>query len=387
MYDERSGALALLADAGRHARHLHPDALDRHGGDAEARRRLRRAVRRLEPRDLGLQLHARRRPARLPLQHGRLLEVGPEGRLPTRGGRRRSSGRSPRRRRSSTSTRFRASSAAPTSSASPARATRSWPAKRHRRRARAGRSRTAPAGATVSGAGAGRRWVNSRIGRTRRVDRRGRQTVLAFLNEVAGGRRLLETLRDRVERGAGRSPSSRPRTSPPPGRSSTWTRSAMPRQPRRGDPGPAARVRRSSPPAAVMDPIRRSRSTTPSAPSSRPRCCSPACPRPASGCLRRDLVSGRTQNVEAPITHIPVRIEDDADPLGRHPHARRRDADGRQPRAGRAASRTGRAEQAAPLHLHLPALRRPQPRRGVATASPERSPRSTAARSTPPVSR
>ena len=43
-------ARALLPDAGRHARHVHPDALDRDGGDAAARRRLLGPVRRLEPR-------------------------------------------------------------------------------------------------------------------------------------------------------------------------------------------------------------------------------------------------------------------------------------------------------------------------------------------------
>ena len=76
-------------------------------------------VRRLEPADQLLRLHARRRPARLPLQHDRQLALRPEGRRPTPGARTRSSGRSPRRRRSSTSTRSRASSAARTSTAIP----------------------------------------------------------------------------------------------------------------------------------------------------------------------------------------------------------------------------------------------------------------------------
>ena len=69
----------LLADPGRHARHLHPDALDRDGGDAAPRRRLLGPVRRLEPADLLLRVPARRRPADLPLQHDRQLALRAEG--------------------------------------------------------------------------------------------------------------------------------------------------------------------------------------------------------------------------------------------------------------------------------------------------------------------
>ncbi len=79
-----------------------------------------------------VRLHARCRPAGLPLQHDRQLALRAEGRARTRGARRRSSGRSPRRRRSSTSTRSREWSAGPMSTASPAPATRSWPARRPR---------------------------------------------------------------------------------------------------------------------------------------------------------------------------------------------------------------------------------------------------------------
>ena len=43
-------------------------------------------------------------------------------------------------------------------------------------------------------------------------------------------------------------------------------------------------------------------------------------------------------------------------------------ADGRQPRPDRVASRRRAAERAAPLHDHLPALGRPQPRGGRASA-------------------
>ncbi len=125
MYDERLGRLAFLADAARHLGHLRADALDRDGGDAASRRRLRGPVRQLEPADLGLRLLPRRRPAGLPLQHDRQLALGTRAPPPIHGAPSRSSGWSPRRRRSSTSRRFRGSSAARTSSASPVPATRS----------------------------------------------------------------------------------------------------------------------------------------------------------------------------------------------------------------------------------------------------------------------
>ena len=54
-------------------------------------------------------------------------------------------------------------------------------------------------------------------------------TVLAFLNEVAGGRKLLGRLRELSTPAPAASPSPRRRTSPSPGRSSTSARSATPR--------------------------------------------------------------------------------------------------------------------------------------------------------------
>ena len=140
MYDEKLGSGPLLGHPGRHLGHLHPDALGRDGRDAAARRRLRDPVRQLEPDDQRLRLHARRRPARLPLQHGRQLALRPARRRPIPGAPTRSSGRSPRRRRSTTSPRFRVSSAGPTSSGSPAPNTRSWPAKGRRGAGRASRA-------------------------------------------------------------------------------------------------------------------------------------------------------------------------------------------------------------------------------------------------------
>ena len=74
MYDEKLGRVHFW-DPDRHLGHVHPDALDRDGRDAASRRRLRVAVRRLEPVHQLLRLHSRRGPARLPLQHDRQLAL------------------------------------------------------------------------------------------------------------------------------------------------------------------------------------------------------------------------------------------------------------------------------------------------------------------------
>ena len=63
-------------------------------------------------------------------------------------------------------------------------------------------------------------------------------------------------------------------------------------------------------------------------------------------------------------------------PLGRHPHPRGRDPDGRQPRPDRPPEGP-RRRAPAPLHDHLPALGRAQPRGGV------RAPRAHARRALP----
>ncbi len=64
---------------------------------------------------------------------------------------------------------------------------------------------------------------------------------------------------------------------------------------------------------AVMDPDpaarpRRRRARVPA----RRRCCSRRCTRPASGSPARTWSSGRRRPLEVPVTHIPVRVDDDA---------------------------------------------------------------------------
>ncbi len=70
----------LLGHAARNVGHVHPDALDRDGGDAPPGGRLRGDLRGLEPADLLLRVHARGRSAGLPLQHDRQLALRAEGR-------------------------------------------------------------------------------------------------------------------------------------------------------------------------------------------------------------------------------------------------------------------------------------------------------------------
>ncbi len=80
MYDEKLGRIHFWGTLVGHLGNLRADALDRDGGDAAAGRRLFRPVRRLEPADLGVRLHAWCRPAGLSLQHDRQLALRPEGR-------------------------------------------------------------------------------------------------------------------------------------------------------------------------------------------------------------------------------------------------------------------------------------------------------------------
>ena len=68
----------LLDDLHRVQPHVLPDAPDRDAGDASPRRRLRTAVRRLEPLHLDLLLRARRLDHRLLLQRHPLVEVRPD---------------------------------------------------------------------------------------------------------------------------------------------------------------------------------------------------------------------------------------------------------------------------------------------------------------------
>jgi hypothetical protein len=137
-------------------------------------------------------------------------------------------------------------------------------------------------------------------------------TVLAFMNEVAGGRRLLETVRARVDDGADRVAVAAPQNQPMAGQIVG-----------RDELRDAARSRVEvtmdvlaqfgidsvgsvfdpDPVLAVDDAVR----------AYQPREVLLSClTETRLGATRRDLVEWARENLEVPVTHIPVRIEDDA---------------------------------------------------------------------------
>ncbi len=140
----------------------------------------------------------------------------------------------------------------------------------------------------------------------------GPGTVLAFLNEVAGGRKLLETIRDRVEHGASRVALAAPQNQPSVGqivdvdevREAAQSRVEVTQivlaefgidaEAAVFDPNPLLAlddaVRAFTPQEILLSCLYESR----------------------VGILRRDLVEWAKERFEAPVTHIQVRVDDDA---------------------------------------------------------------------------
>jgi hypothetical protein len=140
----------------------------------------------------------------------------------------------------------------------------------------------------------------------------GGGTVLAFLNEVAGGRKLLQALRERIDAGAGRVALAAPQNQPMAGqivdrdelRDAAQSRVEVTQDVLAEfgietvgavlDPEPWLAlddaVRAFEPSEVLISCLAESR----------------------YGLLRRDLVELAKSRYEIPITHIPVRIEDDA---------------------------------------------------------------------------
>jgi hypothetical protein len=136
--------------------------------------------------------------------------------------------------------------------------------------------------------------------------------VLAFLNEVAGGRKLLETLRDRVDGGADGVALAAPQNQPMAGqivdrdevREAAQSRVEV-TQAVLGDFGieAAGAVMDPDPALALDDAIR----------AFAPREVLLSCLYDTRfGMTRKDLVEWAKQHFDVPVTHIPVRIEDDA---------------------------------------------------------------------------
>lgn len=140
----------------------------------------------------------------------------------------------------------------------------------------------------------------------------GDGTVLAFLVEVAGGRKLLETIRDRVEHGATRATLAAPQNQPIVGqivdrheiREAAQSRVEV-TQAVLHDFGIEAEgaVFDDDTLLALDDAVR----------AAEPQEILISCLYETRvGFLRRDLVEWAKDNFEAPVTHIPVRVDDDA---------------------------------------------------------------------------
>ena len=136
--------------------------------------------------------------------------------------------------------------------------------------------------------------------------------VLAFLNEVAGGRKLLETTRERVDAGADGVALAAPQNQPLAGqivdrdevREAALSRVEVTQAVLRdfGIEAPGA-VMDPDPALALDDAIR----------AFAPREVLLSCLYDTRfGMTRKDLVEWAKQRFDVPITHIPVRIEDDA---------------------------------------------------------------------------
>ncbi len=137
-------------------------------------------------------------------------------------------------------------------------------------------------------------------------------TILAFLNEVAGGRKLLEAIRTRLDDGADGVALAAPQNQPIAGQIVD-----------RGELREAAKSRVEvtqavlhefgvDAPGAVFDPeptIALDDAVRAFEPSEVLLSC---LAETRYGFARRDLVGWAQENIEVPVTHIPVRIEDDA---------------------------------------------------------------------------
>ena len=137
-------------------------------------------------------------------------------------------------------------------------------------------------------------------------------TVLAFLNEVAGGRRLLEGLRSRVEAGAERVAVVAPQNQPIVGqivdrdevRDAALSRVDVTQAVLAAfDIQSVGAVMDPDPMLAIDDAVR----------AFSPREVLLSCLYETRyGLLRRDLVEWAKDNVEPPVTHVAVRVDDDA---------------------------------------------------------------------------
>jgi hypothetical protein len=137
-------------------------------------------------------------------------------------------------------------------------------------------------------------------------------TILAFLNEVAGGRKLLETIRDRVDAGAEQVALVAPQNQPVAGQIVDRDELREAAQSRvevteavltEFGIDAVGAVMDPDPSLALDDAVRAFRPT---------EVLISALAETRFGFLRRDLVEWAKAKLDVPVTHIPVRIEDDA---------------------------------------------------------------------------
>ena len=140
----------------------------------------------------------------------------------------------------------------------------------------------------------------------------GGGTILAFLNEVAGGRRLLETIRERVQAGAEAVALAAPQNQPMAGqivdrdevREAAQSRVEVTQAVLRDFGIEAVGAVMDPDPALALDDAVRA---------FQPREVLLSCLYDTRfGLTRKDLVEWAKERFEVPVTHIPVRIEDDA---------------------------------------------------------------------------
>jgi hypothetical protein len=140
----------------------------------------------------------------------------------------------------------------------------------------------------------------------------GGGTILAFLNEVAGGRKLLETIRERVEAGAEAVALAAPQNQPMAGqivdrdevREAAQSRVEVTQAVLRDFGIEAVGAVMDPDPALALDDAVRA---------FQPREVLLSCLYDTRfGLTRKDLVEWAKERFEVPVTHIPVRIEDDA---------------------------------------------------------------------------
>jgi hypothetical protein len=140
----------------------------------------------------------------------------------------------------------------------------------------------------------------------------GGGTILAFLNEVAGGRKLLETIRARVEAGAEAVALAAPQNQPMAGqivdrdevREAAQSRVEVTQAVLRDFGIEAVGAVMDPDPALALDDAVRA---------FQPREVLLSCLYDTRfGLTRKDLVEWAKERFEVPVTHIPVRIEDDA---------------------------------------------------------------------------